>query len=166
MQTEHNGTPEVELDSTAFATALGAFSADHFIDEVPLEALELPWTYCAPWLERALEKTTDYDINDLHRQVEEGQAYLLIEWAEGRPQGCAVASIYKQVTGPAMHIMAVAGFPGKNFRYPNKLTFDLLAAKGRAWGCNCVQGFAIESAARLWAKIEFKEVGRLMRKSI
>jgi hypothetical protein len=166
MQTEQNGTPATELDSTAFETALGAFSADHFIDDVAPEAMELPWQYCQQWLERALEKTTDYDINDLHRLVEDGRAHLLIEWAEGRPQGCAIATIQNQLTGPAMHIMAIAGFPGKNFRYPNKRSFELLSAKGRAWGCNCIQGFAIESVARLWSRIEFKEVARLMRKSI
>lgn len=122
--------------------------------------------YCDAFLERALQKTDDYDMQDLRQALADGRAHLLIEWAEGRPQGCVVACVQKLVGGRAMHIMAIAGLPGKNFRYPNPKSFELLAAKGKAWGCTCVQGFAIESVARLWGRIQFTEVARLMRKPI
>jgi hypothetical protein len=167
MQTEHNGTQEAAPDSTDSGKAqVGDFSADHFLDQVPPEALEEPMWYCDQYLERALSKTDDYDMQDLRQMLADGRAHLLIEFAGGRPQGCVVACVQRLTTGSAMHIMAIAGLPGKDFRYPNTRSFELLAAKGRAWGCNCVQGFAIESVARLWSRIEFKEVARLMRKSI
>lgn len=167
MQTEHHGTPEAEQDTTALPKGkAGDFSADHFLDQVPTEALEIPMQLCGAFLRRALSKTDDYDMQGLREALDDGRAHLLIEWAEGRPQGCVVACVQTLTTGSAMHIMAIAGLPGKSFQYPNQRSFQLLADKGRQWGCNCIQGFAIESVARLWTRIQFTEVARLMRKPI
>lgn len=167
MQTEHNGTQEAEKATTASPKeSVGTFLDRHFLDQVPTQALYTPWMCCKWELERALRKTDDYDMQGLWEMLADGRAHLLIEWADGRPQGCAVACVQKLTTGSAMHIMAIAGLPGKSFQYPNSKSFQLLADKGRSWGCNCVQGFAIESVARLWKRIEFTEVARLMRKPI
>lgn len=167
MQTEQDGIPAAEEATTASPKgSAGTFSARHFLDQVPTQALETPWLCCKWHLERALQKTDDYDLQGLWAMLADGRAHLLIEWAEGRPQGCAVACVQPLTSGSAMHIMAIAGLPGKSFQYPNAKSFQLLADKARSWGCNCVQGFAIESVARLWKRIEFTEVARLMRKSI
>lgn len=167
MQTEQTGTPEAGKDFTAtMKKVAGDFSADHFIDQVPAEALGDPLIYCVPVLQRALSKTDNYDMPQLLHYLHEGSAVLLIEFAEGRPQGCCVVCVEELVSGRAAHIMAIAAFPGKTFSYPNEKSFGLLADHVRAWGCTCIQGWAIESVARLWQRIEFKEVARLMRKEI
>lgn len=166
MQTEPIGTPEAEPASTASATEPGAFSARHYLDVVHPRGLAIPWQYCAPHLRRALDKTDDYGLDDLRVMVEEERAQFILEWAEGRPQSALVVQEWPLVRGKVLHVLALAGLPGKNFRYPNPESFGLLADLARGWGCSGVQGFAVESTARLWGRIEFKEIARLMRKSI
>ncbi len=99
-------------------------------------------------------------------QREEERATLILEWAEGRPQSVLVVQEWPIVRGKVLHVLALAGLPGKNFQYPNDKSFGLLSELARSWGCSAVQGFTVESTARLWSRIEFKDVARLMRKSI
>ncbi|MFM6926994.1 MAG: hypothetical protein ACKOX6_00930 [Bdellovibrio sp.] len=167
MLTEHNGILAAGVDSTdSLPETVGRFLAEHFIDEVPIEGLHEVMVYCKPVLEKALRLTDDYSMTDLLRIMYEGRAVLLIEWAEGKPQTCAVVSVEQLANGKAAHIMAIARFPCKTRPDIDASSLQMLAKHVKKWGCTCIQGWAQPAVARLWARIEFKEVARLVRKEL
>lgn len=167
MQTEHDGTLEAAPDTTAIEKDLvGRFLGEHFFDPIATQALDDVLPYVRPLLQRALDRTQDWHIGDLVDYLKQGKAVLLLEWYAGRPQCAIVAQRILLTEGFAMDIMAIAAFDKRDQRYPNPDSFKLLTEVAKGWNCRFIQGMAQEPIARLWQRIQFKEVARLMRKEI
>lgn len=167
MQTEHSGILAAGVDSTDTLTGVvGAFLAEHFIDQIHPQALDVPLSYCLPELDKALSRTDDYNRQDLIDMLYAETATLFIEWAQGRPQCCMVITVVPMREGQAAHIMAIANFPGKSGSISREGLRKLGKVLKEEWGCSHIQGWAQEPVARLWQRLDFKEVTRLVRKEL
>lgn len=167
MQMEPNGILEtVEVSTDTPKDLVGRFLGEHFLDPIATQALDDVLPYVRPVLQRALDRTQDWGMGEMIDYLRQGKAILLLEWYSGQPQCAIVAQRIALTNGFAMDIMAIGAFKKRSRLYPNPESFALLVDMAKGWNCRYIQGMAQEPIARLWQRIEFKEVARLMRKEI